>query len=186
MERTERILALDPATYCGWCCGVGEDYRFGCWALGFHSSELPGNRLVRFYRHMADLYDSNPFTVIASEDAGFGTTLGRGKSIHGQFLGIIYFFAAERNIPVILYHPTTIKAVTTGSGRAYKSQMVRAVKIRYGVNVINDDEADAIAIYQICKSGIIVNASKKPPKPKGGKKAGRRAGFKHGEQSRMF
>jgi Holliday junction resolvasome RuvABC endonuclease subunit len=64
-------------------------------------------------------------------------------------------FAAERNIEVMPVHSATLKKFATGSGRANKSQMIKAAKAR-GWNPQDDNEADACLIleYALCELNV--------------------------------
>lgn len=62
--------------------------------------------------------------------------------------GAILFAAADANIPIVHYTPTQVKRLLTGSGRATKEQMQRAVTRELALNVVPEphDVADACAI----------------------------------------
>jgi hypothetical protein len=67
--------------------------------------------------------------------------------------GSIDGLAAELNLPVLRYHPSTIKMLTTGSGRASKEQVMACVERRYGIKCNNFDESDAVAVAMLVVQG---------------------------------
>ena len=66
----------------------------------------------------------------------------------GHARGCICLAAAQSGIEVVSYKATTVKKILTGSGRADKSQMQRAIKLELGLEQYPDppDVADALAI----------------------------------------
>ena len=66
----------------------------------------------------------------------------------GHERGVICLAAEQGKIPVVSYAPTKIKKTLTGSGRAQKDQIQRAVMFELKLSQIPDppDVADAIAI----------------------------------------
>ena len=62
--------------------------------------------------------------------------------------GAILATAAERGVPVVHYTPTQIKRLLTGSGKASKDQIQRAIKTELGLDCLLEphDVADAFAV----------------------------------------
>lgn len=62
--------------------------------------------------------------------------------------GAILYTAADQNVPVVHYTPTQIKRLLTGSGKASKDQMQRAIKNELGLDRLLEpnDVADASAV----------------------------------------
>ena len=52
-----------------------------------------------------------------------------------------------------------MKAWLTGSGRASKAQMIRAVKTHFGLIVTDDNQADAICVLEMARAGVPHNAT---------------------------
>jgi crossover junction endodeoxyribonuclease RuvC len=46
----------------------------------------------------------------------------------GEVRGVIYLAAQEKDIPVVEIKPTEVKSALTGSGRADKEQIMRAIR----------------------------------------------------------
>jgi crossover junction endodeoxyribonuclease RuvC len=66
----------------------------------------------------------------------------------GHARGCICLAAAQSDIPVVSYAATKVKKLLTGSGRATKDQVQRAIKLELGLDQYPDppDVADAIAL----------------------------------------
>ena len=62
--------------------------------------------------------------------------------------GVIMLAAAQRGIPVVGYAPARIKKTLTGSGRAPKEQMQRAIQMELRLATLPEphDVADACAV----------------------------------------
>lgn len=142
------ILGLDPAGRTGFCHTDG--FR-GYVDLTRTLDKHPGARLLRFEDWLQETLGAHPTELLAAEDASFGSHNPAIQAMHNQLLGVLLLVAAEHSIDVKLFFPGTIKAFFTGSGRADKSQMIRACKTHYGIDVDDDNEADAIAIMELAK-----------------------------------
>jgi crossover junction endodeoxyribonuclease RuvC len=66
----------------------------------------------------------------------------------GHARGCVCLAAAQSNIEVVSYAATQVKKLLTGSGRATKDQMQRAIKLELGLDQHPDppDVADALAL----------------------------------------
>jgi crossover junction endodeoxyribonuclease RuvC len=66
----------------------------------------------------------------------------------GHARGCICLAAAQSGIEVVSYEATKVKKILTGSGRATKDQVQRAIKLELGLDQYPDppDVADAIAL----------------------------------------
>ncbi len=74
----------------------------------------------------------------------------------GEVRGVIYLAAQEMNIPVIEVKPTEVKSALTGSGRADKEQIKKAIqqilKIRVSINSSHAGDALALALTGLSRS----------------------------------
>lgn len=148
------ILAIDPAAKTGYASSTGPH---GVWLL-VNQGEPQERRLLRLYAKLleaARLWGTPD--VIASEAASFGSINPNTAAMHNELRGIIKLVAAELRAEYREYHPTTIKAFATGSGRADKTQMMRACERILGIVPQDDNEADALWVLELAKQG--------PPKP---------------------
>lgn len=167
-----QILALDPASKCGFAHSNGQS---GTWDLGGGDT---GARLAVLRTRIFEAAGAWGVKMIAFEESSLGAGSGGGKRkiqwhvivFHNQLRGVIEQAAVELGVPKQPYNPLTIKAQVAGSGRAKKDQMMRAVKLWTGKTPRDDNEADAIAVLIMADSGFVpVKKAKKkrPAKAKG-------------------
>jgi len=66
----------------------------------------------------------------------------------GEVRGVIHLAAQEMNIPVVEVRPTEVKSALTGSGRADKEQMKKAIRqiLRIENPVTSSHAGDALAL----------------------------------------
>ena len=164
---TPIILATDLATRLGYAHSDGES---GVVQLTGTTAE----KLESLYDWLNRTIDRLGCTLFAHEDAARVSNNQATHLFHGQILGVVTLVCRQRRIPIWTIHPTTLKAWLTGSGRAKKDQMIRAVKTMFGVNCEDDNQADAIAVLNAAMQGIKPMAVPKRLKPRQARsKAGR-------------
>jgi Holliday junction resolvasome RuvABC endonuclease subunit len=152
--RTLRILALDPARLCGWAWTDGRVREYDTWDLGSEGPDNCGRRLRRLRDLLHETHKRLGFDVIACEEASFGSVNPSTAAGHNEYLGVIKLAAIDLGAgKLILYHPTTIKAFATGSGRAKKPQMVAAARTLLNANPGDDNAADALFILEMARQG---------------------------------
>lgn len=66
----------------------------------------------------------------------------------GEVRGVIYLAAQEMNVPVVELKPTEVKSALTGSGRADKDQMKKAIRqiLRIENSLSSSHAGDALAL----------------------------------------
>lgn len=66
----------------------------------------------------------------------------------GHARGVLFLAAGQSGLAVTSYLPTKVKKVTTGSGRASKEQMQRAIQVQFSLAapLSPPDVADALAV----------------------------------------
>ncbi len=160
-----RILAIDAATLTGWAHSSG---RHGEWRLG--KGDERASRLRRMILGAGRLYGVDLIVYeLASYGAGFRVDKRTGRKfqqmasikLHNELAGAIKDAAIELGAELWGYHPSTIKAQTTGSGRASKEQMIAAVNSLYGVETDSDNVADAVAMLEMAKRGVLPSSERK-------------------------
>ena len=142
-----KILAIDQASNCGWCCG---DNLYGCWDLTTRKDESSGMKMIRFRSKLKEIVESENIELIAYERVA-----GQHKNsiIHAaKMVAIIETFCEEKQIAYKAFSAGEIKKFATGNGNANKLKMIEAAKEKHGYDGDNDNEADAIFIYQLAKS----------------------------------
>ena len=152
-------LAIDAATVTGI---AHSDGLLATW--DFHSSDPhPGYVAASMLGRLARLHETHPFEWVALEHSAMGALAGpdprTGKprishqviEFHGRLRGAVEIFAFRHKMPVRLFNPATIKKFITGSGRAKKPQVIRAVELYLKKAPRNDNEADAAALLSLAE-----------------------------------
>ncbi len=164
---TRRILGVDPGlNITGY--GVIEPGLHGprvCEAgvlrsLSGRANADMAERLRNLYASIVEVLDQFQPTVMVVEQLYAHYEHPRTAILMGHARGVLILAGAQRGLNVHSYNATTIKKTITGSGRAPKAQVQRAVQRELGLATIPDppDVADALAValcqYYIQKSGV--------------------------------
>jgi crossover junction endodeoxyribonuclease RuvC len=148
---TLRILGIDPGlNITGY--GVLEmvDGRLRLCEAGVVRGKSKGSltkRLLEIHEGVADVIATLHPDVMALEELYSHYERPRTAILMGHARGVICLAAAEAGIPVKHYAATQIKRILTGSGRASKVQMQRAIQRELALATVPDppDVADALA-----------------------------------------
>ncbi len=105
-------------------------------------------RIHEIYRNLKEVLDEWDPEAMALEEVYSHYERPKTAIIMGHVRGVICLAAAERGIPVFSYSATTVKKTLTGSGRAPKDQMQRAIQLEFHLSSVPEppDLADALAI----------------------------------------
>lgn len=105
-------------------------------------------RLVEMHAGIRDVIASLRPSVMALEELYSHYDRPRTAILMGHARGVICLAAAQSGIAVAPYPATQIKKVLTGSGRASKSQIQRAIQYELGLSQLPEpaDVADALAV----------------------------------------
>ncbi len=105
-------------------------------------------RLNQIYDGVADVIESLQPNVMALEELYSHYGRPRTAILMGHARGVICLAAARADIEVVHYSATQIKRILTGSGRASKGQVQRAIQRELGLPNLPEpaDVADALAI----------------------------------------
>jgi crossover junction endodeoxyribonuclease RuvC len=147
-----RILGIDPGlnvTGYGVLETAGGGLRL-CEAGIVESKardSLP-SRLAAIYHGVAEVIGGLGPKVMALEELYSHYQRPRTAILMGHARGVICLAAAQAGIPVVHYSATQVKKILTGSGRASKGQVQRAIQHELGLSALPDppDVADALAI----------------------------------------
>ena len=160
------ILALDPATKTGWALHTtrfllslrdDEDKQpihevtSGTWDLANKKKRdefEPDLRFSVMYSNLEALAKKHGLQAIYYEHVMHHVS-SQNAHIYGGLLGIIHLVATAYGIPVIGAKPTEIKKHMTGRGGASKVEMIHAAKQKLGRDVVDDNEADALALLDL-------------------------------------
>ena len=143
------VLALDLATATGWALWDGHGVlTHGVQDLSLRRGESPGmrfRRLRRFLRQVIGADVEHPCVeVVAYEQAHH-----RGGHATATAIGLVTVVleeCARYDIDHSGVHTATLKKHATGSGRSGKPAMIAAACKRWGVEVTDHNEADALCV----------------------------------------
>jgi crossover junction endodeoxyribonuclease RuvC len=115
-------------------------------------------RLELLHQGLAEILDELPPTAMALEQVHTHLKRPRTAILMAHARGVIMLAARQRGVPVHGYAASRIKKTLTGSGRAPKDQVQRAVQLELGLGEIPEpnDVADACAVA-ICHLAIARN-----------------------------
>ncbi len=104
-------------------------------------------RLAAIYDDICEVIEEHRPNVMAVEDLHVRYRNVKTAIIMGHARGVAVLAAGKAGIPVFHYQPTRAKTIVTGSGRADKEQVQRAVAVHLGLPGVGDEHvADAFAI----------------------------------------
>ena len=156
MERTRqrtniakdlRILALDPATHCGYAISRA---LYGVWNLTAKRDESVGMRLIRLRSKLHEVIECEHINLVVFERPG-----GRFKAsiiVQSEIQGQIKTVCEDLKVEYRAYSSKEIKKFATGKGNAGKPAMIKAAQDKYGYPGNDDNEADALHILELAKS----------------------------------
>jgi Holliday junction resolvasome RuvABC endonuclease subunit len=142
-----RILALDPATHCGWATSVAV---FGVWDLTPKRDESAGMRLIRLRSKLQEVIESEAINLVVFERPG-GRNTG-AVIVQSEIQGQIKTVCEDKHINYRAYSSKEIKTFATGKGNAGKPAMIAAARAKLGYIRNNDNEADALWLLMLAKS----------------------------------
>lgn len=148
-----RILALDPATKCGWAHSGGTS---GTWDLSIRKDESSGMRLIRFESKLREVIAIG-VDVIAFETPSVAR--GVKANMDGLKLGTKLQAIIERlceqhsGIECVGYNLQTIKR---HARQRTKDQMLAAARARWtDRSIVDDNEADALWLLDLATLELV-------------------------------
>jgi Holliday junction resolvasome RuvABC endonuclease subunit len=151
--KSVNILALDPATHCGWAHSNGLS---GTWDLSVKKDESSGMRLMRL-RQKLDETDACAGVSIVMFEAARGGMPGRlgALVVSSEIQGVIKLWCEENHKPYKGVSPSEVKKHATGKGNANKKLMMLAATDKWNKEMVDDNEADALWILDFAQKTFI-------------------------------
>ena len=147
MAYTMNILALDIATTTGWKTETSS----GVWKLKQKKDDSTGMKLVRLKSYLKELITLEKIDIVVYERPA-----GMFKSAiitESELIGVVLLLCEELSLQYTAYSAAEIKKFATGKGNAKKQDMIDAA-IALGYNPEDDNEADAIHLYNLAKKDL--------------------------------
>ena len=110
--------------------------------------ESMGSRIEQIYDGIREVIASLHPAVMAVEQLHSTYEHPQTAILMGHARGVICLAAAQEGLPIASYRPTQVKKLLTGSGRASKEQMQRAIQSEFRLKEPPSppDVADALAV----------------------------------------
>lgn len=140
-----KILALDPATKCGFAFSEGG---YGTWDLSVRRDESAGMRLIRLRSKLMEFKDVDLLVYEAARNAG--PKMQNALVVQSEIQSVIKVFCEDNGIEYRGYSPSEIKKHACGKGNANKEKMMTAAKHYF--NFTGDDNAaDALWLLDMAR-----------------------------------
>ena len=143
-----RILALDPATYCGFAHSSGIS---GTWDLSTRTDESVGMRLVKLRALLSQIKEDHGVDLVAYEAVRY-SGMARPVVTQSEIQGVIKVWCEDNLVEYTGYSSTAVKKHATGKGNASKEKMILAAEKKWGRVIEDDNEADALWILDLAMS----------------------------------
>lgn len=148
------ILALDPATHCGWAHSCGAS---GCWDLSTRRDESGGMKLIRLRSKLQEIAAMERgvggIGLVVFEAARHAAPKMQGALVHqARLQSVIEVWCHDNGIEYRGYSPSEIKKHATGAGNAGKADVIAAARAKLNYAGDDDNEADALWLLDLAKS----------------------------------
>lgn len=156
-----RILALDPATHCGFAhsCGIS-----GTWDLSVRRDESAGMRLIRLSSKLNEILSMGIDLVVFEAARHAAPKMQGALVIQAQMQGVIVHWCENNKKQYRGFSPSEIKKHATGKGNASKDIMMASAALKWP-QMRDDDEADALWLLDLAKSMYANGTTLRSPEP---------------------
>lgn len=142
------ILALDPATRCGFAHSCGMS---GTFDLSVRRDESAGMRLIRLRGKLQEIAKDCGVDLCVFE-AARNTKNQSALIVQSEYQSVIKVWCEDNGIQYRGYSPTEIKKHATGKGNAGKPVVMAAAASKWPGRAFRDDnEADAVWLLDLAQ-----------------------------------
>jgi Holliday junction resolvasome RuvABC endonuclease subunit len=125
---------------------------YGVWDLSPKRDESKGMRLFRFKAKLNEIAKEVKLDAIVFErPAGFHKN---ALIVEAEIVGVLKLWCEENKIEYRAYSAGEIKKFATGCGNCSKDLMVEAAQDKLGMIGDDDNEADAMWLWQLAKKDL--------------------------------
>lgn len=136
-----KILAVDMATKSGWAVNASSGIISGTENMKKKTTESRGMVFIRFESWLEEMIKLHkPKLVVYERPHARGRA---ANEVLNGMLGFLTKLCEKHSIDYSDCPSTTLKKFATGVGNAGKDKMMEAFRERWGVDPIDDNEADA-------------------------------------------
>lgn len=148
-----KILALDPATVCGWAHSCGSS---GTLDMSVRRDESSGMRLIRLEGKLNEMLASVGVELVVFEAARNCAPKMQGALVvQAELQGVIKRWGEVNKIDYRGFSPAEVKKFATGFGNASKGEMMAAAAARWpDVKLVDDNHADALWILDLMRHAL--------------------------------
>lgn len=148
------ILALDPATRCGWAHSCGAS---GTWDLSVLRDESKGMKFIRLQGKLNELKATVGIDLLVFEAARNSAPHMQGALVvQAEIQGVIKLWCEEHSVEYRGYSPSEIKTHATGKGNSAKPLVFQAAKLKWPhKNIQDDNEADALWLLSLVQGQVL-------------------------------
>lgn len=148
-KKDPKILAIDPATKCGWASSCGQS---GTWDLSIRRDESSGMRLIRFEGKLEEIRRSVGVSIVVFEAARHaGPKMQGALVVQAEIQGVLKSWCERSKIEYRGVSPSEIKKLATGKGNCNKQAMIDSARKKWGDQVKDDNQADALWILEFAR-----------------------------------
>lgn len=146
-----RILSIDPGRHAGFAFSSTKDQiaASGVWDLGADAAARPSVLAARLKHAIAQHQPE----VVAVELASMGGKFQRAAARLDELIGVVKATAQGAGCQVQEWNIGTWKKLAIGNGRAEKHEIIQRLKLFYGIEVQDENQADAIGICLAAQVG---------------------------------
>lgn len=153
-----RILALDPATRCGFAHSMGAS---GTWDLSTRRDESIGMKLIRFRGKLEEIRLAVGVDLLVYEAARHAAPKMQGALVVQAMLqATLVTWCEDNRIEYRGYSPSEIKKRATGRGNAGKPDVLAAARAKWP-EVRDDNQADSLWLLDLAAAEYGGASSKK-------------------------
>ncbi len=140
----DQVLGLDIATHCGFY----STHESGTWNFE-ESMRRNNNKQHKAFRDtLIDFITKYDIRQIVAEDVNVNNHFIDQRKL-SEFRGILLEVCDTLDLPEPAFiNVKVVKSWATGDGNADKATMIKFAKLRWKVECIDDNEADALHIWQ--------------------------------------
>ena len=140
------ILALDLATATGWALRDARGVvTSGVMTFSLRRGESSGMRLLRFRRWLREVLGGEVRLVAYEQPIIHRKRRQLNASVAHNLEGVL-LPELEGRVDYVSPTPAEVKKHATGKGNASKALMIDAARARWGIEVQDDNEADALCV----------------------------------------